>query len=130
MASARKRMNPMSQRIIQDTGIAPEHVEIIECIMREDVFHSTLDWQTAEQLRDGALEAVRLFVADRDHYLAWTAYKRLFSRVLRCESDLRKAQEQGDAMRIKVLGSTLDGLRAMENLQRTRFEPTLANQAD
>jgi hypothetical protein len=129
MAFAKKRIRPLSQRIIQDTGIAPEHVDIIECIMREEVFHSTLDWQTAEQLRDGALEALRLFASDRDYYLAWTAYKRLFSRVLRCESDLRKAQAQGDAMRIKVLGSTLDGLRAMESLARAPFVP-IANQAD
>ena len=29
----------------------------IEDIMRRDIFHSTLDWQTREQLEDGARQA-------------------------------------------------------------------------
>jgi hypothetical protein len=32
----------------------------IEEIMRQDIFHSTLDWQTRDQLHDAAREAVEI----------------------------------------------------------------------
>jgi hypothetical protein len=113
----------MHQRITQATGIAPEHAHLIECIMREEVFHSTLDWQTADQIRDAAREAHRIFESDQDHYLAWDAYKRLHYCILSRETELREAEKQGDAMRIKVLGSTLNGLRALERVRSMRFLP-------
>lgn len=37
-------------------------LELIEECMREDVFHSTLDWQTRDQLMDAANEAVALLL--------------------------------------------------------------------
>lgn len=39
-----------------ETGIA--RIELIEDIMRQDIFHSTLDWQTKAQLKQGARQAV------------------------------------------------------------------------
>jgi len=45
--------------ISEITGITDiAQLELIEDCMRHDVFHSTLDWQTAAQFRDGALVAV------------------------------------------------------------------------
>jgi hypothetical protein len=45
--------------ISEITGITDTaHLELIEDCMRHDVFHSTLDWQTAKQFRDGALVAL------------------------------------------------------------------------
>ena len=44
----------------------------IEEIMRKDIFHSTLDWQTEEQLMDAAREAAEMMAALR----MWRAYRR------------------------------------------------------
>jgi hypothetical protein len=32
--------------ILEDTGCTTDDAGLIEYIMREDIFHSTLDWQT------------------------------------------------------------------------------------
>jgi hypothetical protein len=41
----------------------PYELELIEECMRNDVFHSTLDWQTPEQFAKGAREAVEVLKA-------------------------------------------------------------------
>lgn len=38
-------------------GCTPERAVAIEEVMRQDIFHSTLDWQTREQLEEAAREA-------------------------------------------------------------------------
>jgi hypothetical protein len=40
--------------IIEATGASEADAEEIEDIMRHDIFHSTLDWQTRKQLQDAA----------------------------------------------------------------------------
>ncbi|AOW13336.1 hypothetical protein LPB72_09805 [Hydrogenophaga crassostreae] len=43
------------------TGVSDlEHIERIEDTMRNVVFHSTLSWQTREQLEQGAREALQI----------------------------------------------------------------------
>ncbi len=37
-----------------------EKLQEIEDVMRHDIFHSTLDWQTREQLEDAARAAVEV----------------------------------------------------------------------
>lgn len=39
-------------------------VDEIEEVMRDDIFHSTLDWQSREQLRAAAREAFKLLDPD------------------------------------------------------------------
>ncbi len=54
-------------RLIQRATKAPDKdLLLIEHIMRSDVFHSTLDWQSDEQLVAGAKEAHALLVANRE----------------------------------------------------------------
>jgi hypothetical protein len=50
------------QALIQEaTGVtALEHIERIEDTMRHVIFHSTLDWQTREQLQQAAREALQI----------------------------------------------------------------------
>jgi hypothetical protein len=53
-----------SRAISEITGITdPEGLAEIESIMRQDVFHSTLDWQSAELFKEGALEALAVYLA-------------------------------------------------------------------
>ncbi|EWS66212.1 hypothetical protein Y695_00509 [Hydrogenophaga sp. T4] len=50
------------QVLIQEaTGVTElDHIERIEDTMRNVIFHSTLDWQTREQLEQGAREALQI----------------------------------------------------------------------
>lgn len=50
------------QRLIYEaTGVLDlEHLERIEDIMRNVIFHSTLDWQPREQLEEAAREALQI----------------------------------------------------------------------
>jgi hypothetical protein len=50
------------QALIQEaTGVTDlEHIERIENTMRHVIFHSTLDWQTREQLQQAAREALQI----------------------------------------------------------------------
>ena len=61
-------VTPLRQLIHQATGAPADELAMIEHIMRDDIFHSTLDWQTAEQLRVAAREAFELFQENRDLY--------------------------------------------------------------
>ena len=45
------------QLIMETLGCTEEYARAIEEIMRQDIFHSTLDWQTREQLQEAAREA-------------------------------------------------------------------------
>jgi hypothetical protein len=61
-------MSSYQNMIIEDTGCDPSHVRMIEHIMREDIFHGTLDWQTRPQLRRAARDAVQLLENHRALY--------------------------------------------------------------
>lgn len=54
-------MNAYAKFIIDETNCSLDEAFEIEEIMREEIFHSTLDWQTPEQFRVGALAALEIF---------------------------------------------------------------------
>jgi hypothetical protein len=48
--------------LIQDaTNCTDVEAPILEEIMRKDIFHSTLDWQTHRQLEKAAIEAYEIY---------------------------------------------------------------------
>jgi hypothetical protein len=61
-------MNPLHHLIQRATNAPARDLALIENIMREDIFHSTLDWQTRDQLVAAAREAFALLQANRDFY--------------------------------------------------------------
>lgn len=50
------------------TGATASDLPKIEIIMREEIFHSTLDWQTREQLSKAARDAFRMLFQNRAIY--------------------------------------------------------------
>ena len=66
--SARVKTRYISELIQESTHAPAQDVPMIERIMRSDVFHSTLDWQSREQLIAGAREAHTLLAGNRDLY--------------------------------------------------------------
>lgn len=53
--------------IVWDTGCDPADAAEIEELMRDAVFHSTLDWQTDAQFKQGAIQAYELLKFQRTH---------------------------------------------------------------
>lgn len=50
--------------IMGATGCSMVQAAKIEEVMRDDIFHSTLDWQTREQLEQAAREAAKMLGID------------------------------------------------------------------
>lgn len=53
---------------LNSRNIPAEEAGKVETVMRLDVFHSTLDWQTRGELRRGARKAWRLLNEQREDY--------------------------------------------------------------
>ena len=62
------RLNPLRRLIQRATGAPARDLALIENIMRNDIFHSSLDWQTRSQLAEAARQAFVLLQANRDLY--------------------------------------------------------------
>lgn len=65
---SRPHPNPLHRLIEEATDAPARDLAQIENIMREEIFHSTLDWQSAEQLSDAARQAFARLNADRELY--------------------------------------------------------------
>lgn len=77
--------------LIQDATKAPaKDLAQIENIMRDEIFHSTLDWQTCEQLADAARQAFVRLNEDRVLYDGDYACRMAMFRKMRAESALRE----------------------------------------
>lgn len=53
-------MSVYRRLIIEATGVNERDAGYVEGIMRDDIFHSTLDWQSRAQFVRGAREAVEM----------------------------------------------------------------------
>jgi hypothetical protein len=56
----------ISTLIQEATKATLQEVAMIEHIMRSDIFHSTLDWQSRDQLVEGARAAHELLITNRE----------------------------------------------------------------
>ena len=76
-------------RLIEDATTAPsKDFAQIENIMRDEIFHSTLDWQTREQLTDAARQAFARLNADRELYGASRASGLAMFQQMRASQEL------------------------------------------
>lgn len=64
----RSHVNTLHRLILDATNAPRKDLGCIENIMREEVFHSTLDWQSREQLICAAREAQARLNEDRELY--------------------------------------------------------------
>ncbi len=85
-------MSSYKQAIIEDSGCTPNDAVMIEHIMREDIFHSTLDWQTRAELRRAARKAAKILAEDRPLYEEYFAKTRaVFEEMRRTAQQSTKA---------------------------------------
>lgn len=61
-------ISPYQSDIIRHLGCSPRDAVMVEDIMRRFVFHSTLDWQSREELDRGAAEAWAMLEEDREMF--------------------------------------------------------------
>lgn len=78
-------------RLIQDATKAPaKDLAQIENIMRDEIFHSTLDWQAREQLADAARQAFARLNEDRELYGLDHACRMAMFHKMRADAALRE----------------------------------------
>jgi hypothetical protein len=78
------------QCLVQDaTGATVKDLAQIENIMRQEIFHSTLDWQSREQLVDAARQAFSRLNEDRELYALDHSCRMAMIQKMRAESGLR-----------------------------------------
>ena len=53
----RRRLGCYEKHIIKTVQCSATEATVVEEIMRSDIFHSTLDWQTSDEFETGAREA-------------------------------------------------------------------------
>lgn len=87
----RPKLNSYERLIQQATGAPVADLARMEDIMREEIFHSTLDWQTREQFVAAAREAHRLLNEDRTLRDLDLACRLAMSRKMRAEAVLETA---------------------------------------
>jgi len=109
MPAVRRSAKPTGyQAMIQvATGAPDKLLPALERIMRRDVFHSTLDWQSAAEFNRGARQALALYRRDAAFYDAETSQLAAFFIFAQAEQTLNRARADGDADAIVEAERTL-----------------------
>ncbi len=81
----RQTSSAYADLIAAATGAADDLLLILENIMRKEVFHSTLDWQSASQFRKGDRQALALYEETPDFFRAEIVYQGARFRMLQAE---------------------------------------------
>ena len=71
-----KHIGPYAKDIMQQLGCSQQDATMVEDIMRQHIFHSTLDWQTKRQFQKGVVEAWQLLEEDRQMFEEYYAAMR------------------------------------------------------
>ena len=118
MPAVRRTSKPTGYRaMIQAATGAPEKLlPTLERIMRRDVFHSTLDWQSSAEFARGARQALALYRKDAAFYDAETAQLAAFFVFAQAEQTLARTRADGNANAIaeaeRALALAQEGLDA------------------
>jgi hypothetical protein len=84
-----------AELIAKATGAPAELLPILESIMRDEIFHSTLDWQSAAEFREGARKAHRIYLANPSFYDADRRMRRASFRLMAATRELEQVRDQG-----------------------------------
>ena len=99
--------------MIQEATGAPRHLlGLLENIMRQEVFHSTLDWQTRAEFDRGAKRAYTHYRRDSAFYDAHCALRAATFQLMQAEAHLVQVCDSGNAVAIDAATSRLEATRA------------------
>lgn len=103
------KSSPYASAIALATGARARDWGMIETIMRTEVYHSTLDWQSASEFEDGARKAYRILQANRPFYELSRRQAELLCKEMKvrqqmekAEAALSRAESRGNAARIEA----------------------------
>jgi hypothetical protein len=123
----RQTRSAYADLIAAATGAADELLPILEKIMREEVFHSTLDWQSASQFRKGARQALAIYEETPPFFQAEMAYQRARFQMLKAEQALSDLTSQSAPSKdIDLAEAALHEATAEERSARATFDRELA----
>lgn len=98
------------------TGASEKLLPTLERIMRRDVFHSALDWQSAAEFNRGARQALALYRRDAAFYDAETTQLAAFFMFAQAEQAVARTRADGDANAVaqaeRALALAQEGLNA------------------
>jgi hypothetical protein len=94
---------PDASLIAAATGAPECRLALLENLMRDEVFHSTLDWQSAEELTRGAREAHNIYRSAPAYYDGLEILRRAEYRFATIETRMRKAVMARDARKVADL---------------------------
>jgi hypothetical protein len=102
-----KSSESILESFISSLNLDEEATGIVQEILREEVFQSTLDWQTSEQLLGGAIRAHDLFRRNEAFYRASARHGKSRLRVLQLEASgtsegLKKVRREEVTARAKL----------------------------
>lgn len=123
------KLNHYSEAIAEITGAPRMVLPIIERIMRDVIFHSTLDWQTEEQFRAGALEAYQVYQSaegfyDAEHkaYFYRFHFHKTEEKLAAAVAKLDRATAKGAAERIARCQAEVEKIREKRDRLAQRVE--------
>jgi hypothetical protein len=111
--------------IAKATSASDTILPILENIMRDEVFHSTLDWQDDAQFTAGARRALRIFLSNRRLYETEAAFHQARFLRIRSEQALAAARASGDPDAVRVAAVVLDQAGREEAAAGSAFDACL-----
>jgi hypothetical protein len=125
MSAQRKKSSPYAPGIAFATGAPESILAILENLMREEIFHSTLDWQSQEQLDEGARQAYDLYRSAPLYYDGIANLQRSEFKLATLERRLENARKSGATSRIADLALKVSLAREFVRMARESL-PRLA----
>ena len=99
----RQKASPYASLIADATGASTSRLALLENLMRDKIFHSTLDWQSAEELAERARRAHDLYRSTPAYYDGHLILHRAEYRLAGLERRRRKAHGSGGIRKITDL---------------------------
>lgn len=99
----RQKTSPYAPLIAAATGAPQSRLAMLENLMRDEIFHSTLDWQSAEELADGARRAHDLYRTAPAYFDGLENFQRANFRLSQLEAKLIRARKSGNPEKIADL---------------------------
>jgi len=98
-----QKASPYAPLIAATTGAPTNRLALLENLMRDEIFHSTLDWQSAEELADGARRAHDLYRSSPAYFDGLEILRRAEFRLSLLEAKLVKTRKSNDTQKIADL---------------------------
>jgi hypothetical protein len=103
-------LSPYSEIITAATAARGDDAIMIEDIMRTEIFHSTLDWQSRAELELAACKAMIILHANRRFYTFALMERRLVMQEMKLEQQL--AQQPATNSRTEKICQSLEQVRS------------------